>query len=159
MEENFYFKGSTLQVEYSLTIPVDTNIVWDHLTKTEDIAKWFQEIETGELKPDGYMLFRLPDSEITMPILSFIQDSEIAYEWGGIGSVRFKLTPISEGTKLDFYESLPEDFSHRIRDITGWSLALERLKQTILGKQTTFDMDKFQETENRYREMINNLKL
>lgn len=158
MEENFYFKGSTLQVEYSLTIPVETKIVWNYLTKTENIAQWFQEIEVGELRSDGYMIFRLPDSEITMPILSFIQDEEIAYEWGGVGSVCFKLIPISEGTKLYFYESLPEDFSHRIRDIAGWSLTLERLKQTILGKQATFDMDKFQETENRYREIVSNLK-
>ncbi|GMA08476.1 hypothetical protein GCM10025886_16270 [Tetragenococcus halophilus subsp. flandriensis] len=158
MKDYFYFEGDTLHVEYSLTIPADQKVVWQYLTETEKISEWFAEIEVGELKRNGHMVFRLPDSEITMPILSFVQDKEISYEWGGVGSVCFDLTSTTEGTKLYFYETLPADFSYRIRDITGWSMALKRLKQVVLGEQTTFDMDEFQEIKKRYRQRIADLK-
>lgn len=157
MEKQFYLKNETLHVNYRLTIPKEVSKVWQYLTETTKIQEWFKEIEVGSLQTEGYLIFKLPEQNIRMNILSFEPEKIIGFEWG-TGSVQFELTNESVGTQLNFYEVLPKDFDHPVRDITGWYLQLEGLLATIKGEETSFDMNKFQETQVKFEKLIRELK-
>ncbi|MGX7196186.1 SRPBCC domain-containing protein [Enterococcus olivae] len=157
MQERFYYDEEVLHVEYRLLITKEVAVVWRYLTETAKIQEWFKEISVGNLQKNSYLLFTFPDHEIKMKILTFKPEKEISFEWAE-GTVQFELVSQGKETQLCFYETLTKDFTEPIRDISGWYIQLERLQNTIEGESTTFDLNKFQQTEVRIGKMIMELK-
>jgi len=93
-----------------------------------------------------------------MPILAWEKGKLLSYQWAS-GKVLFELSTVEEETQLYFCDSLPEEFPHQSRDITGWALTLERLSYALLGKTTEYNMQKHKELEKEYQAKIDLLKL
>ncbi|WP_333646509.1 SRPBCC domain-containing protein [Lacrimispora sp.] len=158
MQEKLYFEGSTLYAKFILLIPEMPQRVWEYITQTEKIYKWFPDIEVGKLDKQGYLIFKLPQQDIHMPISAFKSEKLLSYTWGANGTVRFEIIQLQEGTQLEFLNILPEDFPNRSRDVTGWSIALEQLRNAILDKPVEYNLELHQERKKKYDAAIASLQ-
>lgn len=131
--------------------------MWEYLTRTEKTSEWFPEIKVGNLEEQGYMIFKTSERDIHMPVSAFEPEKLLTYAWA-TGTVRFEIATHPEGTQLSFLDILPENFPNRSRDITGWSIVLEQLRNAILGKPTEYNLDLHQEAEKKYDIIIASLQ-
>lgn len=105
-------------VSFEVEISAPIQEVFVLLTTNDGLAKWFNELEVGELGAGGYLLFIMtPEEKITMPIRAFEPNQKLAFQWDQ-DEVAFELNEIAaEKTKLTFTEQLTTITEHSPRDI------------------------------------------
>ncbi len=110
-------------VSFEVEISAPIQEVFALLTTNTGLAKWFNELEVGELGADGYLLFVMtPEEKITMPIRAFEPNQKLAFEWDQ-DEVTFELNKITANkTRLTFTEQLTTITEHSPRDISGWHI-------------------------------------
>lgn len=116
-------------VSFEVEISAPIQEVFALLTTNTGLAKWFNELEVGELGADGYLLFVMtPEEKITMPIRAFEPNQKLAFEWDQ-DEVAFELNKITANkTRLTFTEQLTTITEHSPRDISGWHICLKKLQ-------------------------------
>lgn len=122
-------------VSFEVEISAPIQEVFALLTTNTGLAKWFNELEVGELGADGYLLFVMtPEEKITMPIRAFEPNQKLAFEWDQ-DEVAFELNKITANkTRLTFTEQLTTITEHSPRDISGWHICLKKLQASAEGK-------------------------
>lgn len=124
-------------VSFEVEISAPIQEVFALLTTNTGLAKWFNELEVGELGADGYLLFVMtPEEKITMPIRAFEPNQKLAFEWDQ-DEVAFELNEITANkTRLTFTEQLTTITEHSPRDISGWHICLKKLQASAEGRYT-----------------------
>lgn len=73
MQEKLYFEGSTLYAKFILLIPEMPQRVWEYITQTEKIHKWFPDTEVGKLDKQGFSIplkgYKVPEMGKEKPSL------------------------------------------------------------------------------------------
>ncbi|EAC3358442.1 SRPBCC family protein [Listeria monocytogenes] len=146
-------------VSFEVEISVPIQEVFALLTTNDGLAKWFNELEVGELGADGYLLFIMtPEEKITMPIRAFEPNQKIAFQWDQ-DEVAFELNEIAaEKTNLIFTEQLTTITEHSPRDISGWHICLKKLQASAEGKIYNFDKAAFETLFAKYQKVLNSEK-
>ncbi|EAE6002518.1 SRPBCC family protein [Listeria monocytogenes] len=146
-------------VSFEVEISAPIQEVFALLTTNAGLAKWFNELEVGELGPDGYLLFIMtPEEKITMPIRAFEPNRKLAFQWDQ-DEVAFELNEIAaEKTKLTFTEQLTTITEHSPRDISGWHICLKKLQASAEGKIYNFDKAEFETLFAKYQKVLNSEK-
>ncbi|EAF5658927.1 SRPBCC family protein [Listeria innocua] len=126
------------------------------LTTNEGLAKWFNELEIGELGASGHLLFIMtPEEKITMPIRAFEPNQKIAFQWDQ-DEVAFELNEIAGNkTKLVFTEQLTTITEHSPRDISGWHICLKKLQASAEKKTYDFNKATFETLFAKYQKALN----
>ncbi|MBC1548089.1 SRPBCC family protein [Listeria sp. FSL L7-1435] len=143
-------------VEFELEINASAAAVFELLTTNEGLAKWFDELEMGELGADGHLLFVMtPEEKIKMPIRALEANQKLAFEWDQ-DEVAFELNAISANkTKLTFTEQLTAITEHSPRDISGWHICLKKLQASAEGKTYDFNKAEFESLFAKYQKELN----
>ncbi|EDO1159904.1 SRPBCC family protein [Listeria innocua] len=150
--------GTTL-VEFGLEVNAEVADVFSLLTTNEGLAKWFNELEIGELGANGHLLFIMtPEEKITMPIRAFEPNKKIAFQWDQ-DEVAFELYEIAGNkTKLVFTEQLTAITEHSPRDVSGWHICLKKLQASAEKKTYDFNKATFETLFAKYQKALNNEK-
>ncbi|HAA0651041.1 SRPBCC family protein [Listeria innocua] len=143
-------------VNFELEISATKADVFALLTTNEGLAKWFNELEIGELGASGHLLFIMtPEEKITMPIRAFEPNQKIAFQWDQ-DEVAFELNEIAVNkTKLIFTEQLTTITEHSPRDISGWHICLKKLQASAEGKIYDFNKAEFETLFAKYQKELN----
>ncbi|MBC2328588.1 SRPBCC family protein [Listeria swaminathanii] len=143
-------------VTFELVINAANTEVFELLTTNAGLAKWFNELEIGELGADGYLLFVMtPEEKITMPIRGFEPNRKLAFAWDQ-DEVAFELNATAANrTKLTFTEQLTAITEHSPRDISGWHICLKKLQASAEGKTYDFNKAEFESLFARYQKELN----
>ncbi|EBF5154591.1 SRPBCC family protein [Listeria monocytogenes] len=146
-------------VSFEVEISAPIQEVFALLTTNDGLAKWFNELEVGELGADGYLLFIMtPEEKITMPIRAFEPNQKLAFQWDQ-DEVAFELNEIAaEKTRLTFTEQLTTITEHSPRDISGWHICLKKLQASAEGKTYDFDKAAFETLFAKYQKALNSEK-
>lgn len=108
--------------------------VWAYLTDNEKLKQWFAELHVEELREGGVIKFDMQDGTFEeMAITSFAAGSVLAYTWGE-DHVRFELFPEPKGCKLLLIEEIARITSHTPRDLAGWHVCLEVIRELLDGQ-------------------------
>ncbi len=132
MKDTFRLENQTIYFGTERAISASPQTIWRYLTETDKLKQWFPELEIGELGVNGFWRFILPDFEETMPFTDYAEEKYLGVTWD-TGIIYFDLKEQApHQTLLVFSESLPENFTTpRHKDIAGWSIVLNRLKQVV----------------------------
>lgn len=143
-------------VNFELEISATKADVFALLTTNEGLAKWFNELEIGELGASGHLLFIMtPEEKITMPIRAFEPNQKIAFQWDQ-DEVAFELNEIAGNkTKLVFTEQLTTITEHSPRDISGWHICLKKLQASAEKKTYDFNKATFETLFAKYQKALN----
>ncbi|MDT0001108.1 SRPBCC family protein [Listeria cossartiae subsp. cayugensis] len=143
-------------VTFELVINAANTEVFELLTTNAGLAKWFNELEIGELGADGHLLFVMtPEEKIKMPILVFEPNQKLAFEWDQ-DEVAFELNATEANkTKLTFTEQLTAITEHSPRDISGWHICLKKLQASAEGKTYDFNKAEFESLFAKYQKELN----
>ncbi|EAG1710250.1 SRPBCC family protein [Listeria monocytogenes] len=146
-------------VSFEVEISAPIQEVFVLLSTNDGLAKWFNELEVGELGAGGYLLFIMtPEEKITMPIRAFEPNQKIAFQWDQ-DEVAFELNEIAaEKTNLIFTEQLTTITEHSPRDISGWHICLKKLQASAEGKIYNFDKAAFETLFAKYQKVLNSEK-
>ncbi|HAA4126457.1 TPA_asm: ATPase [Listeria monocytogenes] len=143
-------------VSFEVEISAPIQEVFALLKTNTGLAKWFNELEVGELGADGYLLFVMtPEEKITMPIRAFEPNQKLAFEWDQ-DEVAFELNKITANkTRLTFTEQLTTITEHSPRDISGWHICLKKLQASAEGKIYDFNKTEFKTLFAKYQKELN----
>ncbi|MFJ5767499.1 SRPBCC family protein [Lysinibacillus sp. NPDC093210] len=109
--------------------------VWAVLTENGKLQKWMSNLEMIEPKKKGKMRFNMNDGTdtfIDIAITDYIEQEVLEFEWGK-DSVRFELSPTSDGSILVLHEKIGQLTDHTPKDIAGWHICLELLSDLLNG--------------------------
>ncbi|MFJ7408301.1 MULTISPECIES: SRPBCC family protein [unclassified Lysinibacillus] len=107
--------------------------VWAVLTKNGKLQKWMSNLEMIEPKKNGKMRFNMNDGTdtfIDIDITDYIEQEVLEFEWGK-DSVRFELSPTSDGSILVLHEKIGQLTDHTPKDLAGWHICLELLSDLL----------------------------
>ncbi|MFF2754563.1 SRPBCC family protein [Psychrobacillus sp. NPDC058041] len=128
--------------------------VWSMLTDNELLQQWFTELQVVDLRKDGLIKFDMQDGTfIDMKILDFEPMQVLAFEWGK-DSVRFELSPVSDGCRLVFIETLSSFTEHTIKDLAGWHVCLEVIETLLDGRTMASREDTWKVWYVKYKELL-----
>ncbi len=112
-------------------LPDPPEIVWQALTEREQLRSWFPSdviVEGGEWVPGAEITFPFPpeviDLTLTGEVLEVEEPQLLSFTWGE-ETLRFELSPDSNGTRLVLIDELPA--SAAARNAAGWDACLDRL--------------------------------
>lgn len=128
-----------------ITIEKDSETVFNLLSTTEGVQKWFPQLSFEERIVGGKMTFHMDEQDdVEMEITAFEDNIAIGYTWS-TGAVRFDLYDSGSETVLILDEFLPFDFPHIILDFSGWQFQMQSIKSVAeTGRsldQSEYDFD------------------
>lgn len=130
--------------------------VWAMLTENQKLKLWFGELEIVDLRIDGLIQFDMQDGSFEdMKILDYAPLKTLAFEWGE-DIVRFELSPMSEGSKLVFIETISAITEQTPRDLAGWHICLDAIQALLDGDSIKQD-DEWKVWFEKYKELLNNM--
>ncbi|MCI8279215.1 SRPBCC domain-containing protein [Staphylococcus xylosus] len=111
-----------------INIEKDSETVFNLLSTTEGVQKWFPQLSFEERIVGGKMTFHMDEQDdVEMEITAFEDNIAIGYTWS-TGAVRFDLYDSGSETVLILDEFLPFDFPHIILDFSGWQFQIQSIK-------------------------------
>lgn len=111
-----------------INIEKDSETVFNLLSTTEGVQKWFPQLSFEERIVGGKVTFHMDEQDdVEMEITAFEDNIAIGYTWS-TGAVRFDLYDSGSETVLILDEFLPFDFSHIILDFSGWQFQIQSIK-------------------------------
>ena len=122
-------KGYLAHFERQLDHPVET--VWAMLTENEQLTRWFQELQVGELREGGFMKFNVPEViEQDLEISELIPLSVLEFDWFG-DVIRFELHPSEGSCVLILKEKLNSITEQTKKDVAGWHVCLDVIQALL----------------------------
>ena len=115
--------GAIARYERHWKYPVQE--VWAWLTENDKLSNWFSELQVEELREGGAIIFQMPDgTSDKLTITELKMYSVLEFTWWE-NTMRFELSPESEGCRLVLTEKLKEITDHTPKDLAGWHMCLE----------------------------------
>lgn len=127
--------------------------VWAMLTENAQLARWFEELQVGELRQGGFMKFNMPEViEQNLEIFEFISLSVLEFDWFG-DVIRFELHPNEDGCVLILKEKLNSVTEQTKKDIAGWHVCLGVIQALLDGNPIQRD-EEWKKWYGKYAEKI-----
>ena len=169
--------GDNCELRFVRDLPHPIEKVWSALTEPARIADWLAADAHMDLRVGGRV--HMGEHDIESTVTDIDPPKLIQYGWSGPkmndgGQVRWELDQVPDGTHLvlthvfrvmsdaeveefrsrfDRFE-LPEGWEPRSSTMAGWHTLLERLGVALDGgKANTFDMERWQELNEHYKEV------
>jgi uncharacterized protein YndB with AHSA1/START domain len=120
-------------VRRSVLIGAGADEVWDALVDPTRLEEWFaDEVEGGELAPDGEVVFRWDDGCERVGVVEEVDEPRrLSFRWAELGgeetSVEFELTQEDAGTRVTVVETGLRGLRVTGSRLTGLRLAGLRL--------------------------------
>ncbi|MBL1226288.1 SRPBCC domain-containing protein [Enterococcus sp. BWR-S5] len=151
-----YQREAKIYFQQELAIDTSISEVWQLLTTTAGLEKWFPELKAEQLAEKKILTFEADGFKADMEVLAYEEPVHFKIMWDS-GEVSFRLKELlPQETRLEFLEVLPMDFPNLYQDIAGWHYVLKRLKAAAEGKEEIFTPEcikqKAQELERMMRE-------
>lgn len=158
MTEILTLEGTTIIYQTTITIQTSPEHLWTFFTETENIIKWFPELQVVQNERPTAWCFVIDDFEELLPFITFKPMKQLNVTWD-TGNIQFILKKKdTQETELAFRDYLPDSFTtERSRDIAGWFIVLQRLKQAIEHPEKDFIEPDFSSIEQRYLEKVTEL--
>jgi uncharacterized protein YndB with AHSA1/START domain len=121
-------------VRFERTYPHSITRVWEAVTTSEDLARWFPSAVTHEARVGGSIEFQGdPYSDPSSgTILEFDPETSFAYTWGP-DELHFELEEIGESCKLVLINVLAES-NTAARNASGWHVCLAELEKVLASE-------------------------
>ena len=131
-----------LDITRSIDIHAPLDRVWAAITEPDLIAQWFGETAEFDATPGGAGSFGWPDHGPFRVVVEHVDEPKtLVYRWardagvdpvpGNSTLVRFDLTEIADGTRLDLsetgFEELEDPRGARAGNVEGWRAELAEL--------------------------------
>jgi uncharacterized protein YndB with AHSA1/START domain len=133
-----------MEIHHAVLVRAEPEIVFDALTKPEELDSWFTTGAEVDLRPGGHILFRWVDwgpdkfnGEDGGPILEAERPNRFVFQWHPYSqefptTVHITLRPSERGTILALtetgYRDTPDGRAAFVDCATGWGEALTLLK-------------------------------
>ncbi|GLC89526.1 SRPBCC family protein [Lysinibacillus piscis] len=147
--------------QFARPLPYSVDAVWAVLTENDKLQKWMGNLEIIELRKNGKIHFNMNDGTDAfeeIAIIDFIDKEVLAFEWG-TDTVRFEVSPTSEGCQLRLIESIHALTEHTAKDLAGWHICLNLLTDLLNGiVHNEFPMDDWQKRYTDYQLLVDNSK-
>ncbi len=140
------------------TIAHDPETVWAALTLPDQFVNWLAP-GTIEMRRGGQARLDFVDSGIVIDstVTEFDPPAVLEYSWSSPGEpdrpIRFELAPIAGGTRLVLCLAVP-DTEDMARSCAGWEAHLMMLLAALEGVPIKFPFERFQQTRDIYRTMV-----
>ncbi|WP_086348078.1 SRPBCC domain-containing protein [Candidatus Enterococcus clewellii] len=149
-----YHQENKIFFQQELVIHTSVSKVWQLLTTTEGLAKWFPELDAEHLTEKNVLTFKADGFKAEMDVLAYDKPTYFKLMWDS-GEISFRLKEnIPNETNLDFLEILPDSFPNLYQDIAGWHYELRRLKGAAEGKEVIFTADCIKQKAEEMRRMM-----
>lgn len=157
-EAQFSREGDRIVARMSRVLDDGIERVWSALTEPSRLVEWLAPGEI-EAKHGGVVRLNFVDSGIAVDstISAFTAGRLLEFSWSSPGQplrpVRFELTPMPEGTRLDLTLRIPagEDAG---RSCAGWDAHLDMLAASLAGVPIKFPFALFKEARDAYRQRL-----
>lgn len=127
--------------------------VWAWLTENEKLANWFNELRVGELREGGFMRFDMQDGKFEDLAITDLENNQVLeFSWWA-DSVRFELSPESNGCKLVLIEKIERITDHTPKDLAGWHVCLDVIEALMDGR-TIERMEEWKKSYEKYKQAI-----
>ena len=125
--------------------------IYPLLSTTEGISSWFPQLSFR----DNELVFDLGNNEEEiMKVLETEQDKHISFTWD-IGKVSITLNDSKGKTDIMIESELPFEFSHIIRDFTGWQYQIQNLNHVYeTGEILPLDKFDFEKVESEIDSLL-----
>ena len=131
--------------------------VWSMLTNNEKLQQWFSELRIADLRKDGLVKFDMQDGTfIDMKILDYEPLKVLAFEWDK-DTVRFELSPITDGCRLTFIETISSFTEQTIKDLAGWHVCLDVIEAILDGRTIVSRKEEWKAWYVKYEDLLNKL--
>jgi len=149
-------EGYTARFERHLKHSVEK--VWAALTDNALLAKWFAELRVDDLRVGGSIKFDMQDGTFEeMEIFALEPCSVLEYAWGE-DRVRFELYPEAEGCKLVLIETIAKLTDHSSKDLAGWHVCLDVIRDVLDDRPTDDRDDAWQVQHEQYAKLVAELR-
>ena len=124
--------GYLAKYERPLNHGVDA--VWAMLTDNTQLARWFEELQVGDLRQGGFIKFNAPGViDENLMISELVPFSVLEFDWFG-DVVRFELHPDGENYVLILKEQLNSLSEQTKMDLAGWHVCLDVIHALLNGQ-------------------------
>ncbi|GIN85019.1 hypothetical protein J6TS2_14050 [Heyndrickxia sporothermodurans] len=150
--------GYIAQFQRSLNASIEE--VWSALTENDKLEKWMSNLQIVDLRKGGTIKFNMNDGtgeSFDINIIDFHQSSILEFEWGR-DRVRFELSPQSSGCLLVLKEFIQELNDHIPKDLAGWHVCLDMMKELLNGNEMDFPKDEWEKWYEQYKIEVNQIK-
>jgi uncharacterized protein YndB with AHSA1/START domain len=128
--------------------------VWAYLTENDKLVQWFSELQVEELREGGVITFDMGDGTFDkLRILELKTSSVIEFTWWE-DTVRFELSPETEGCLLVFTEKMKSITPQTAKDLTGWHVCLDVIKALLDGRSIENRMNDWKDWYLKYIEAV-----
>ncbi|MGE6257093.1 SRPBCC family protein [Heyndrickxia sporothermodurans] len=150
--------GYVVQFQCSLNASIEE--VWSALTENDRLEKWMSNLQIVDLRKGGTIKFNMNDGtgeSFDINIIDSHQSSVLEFEWGR-DRVRFELSPQSSGCLLVLKEFIQELNDHTPKDLAGWHVCLDMMKELLNGNKMDFPKDEWEKWYEQYKIEVNQIK-
>lgn len=121
-------------VQFERLYPYAIERVWDAVTSSEELARWFPSRVTHEARVGGSIDFQGdPYSDpASGTILTYQPPTTFGFTWGP-DELHFTLETVGEGCRLVLVNVLSE-VDAAARNASGWTICLAELDKLLAGK-------------------------
>ncbi|WP_071131203.1 hypothetical protein [Enterococcus timonensis] len=148
--------SNTINLTIVENITTTKEELWDLISTTAGYKKWFPEIQANNLPDSQQLFFSANGIKEEMSLLLYDAPYAIKYSWAE-ATVAFKIAPVEKKlVQLTFQEIIPTTFPDLVKDLAGWTLQIQHLKQNCLKEDYTFDQEKFDTIAKSYQEILSN---
>lgn len=148
-------------VKFNRPLSHSVDAVWAVLTENEKLQKWMNNLEIIDLRKNGKIYFNMNDGTNAFQEIAITDYGEkklLEFDWGK-DTVRFELSPTSNGSILVLLESIGELTEHTPKDLAGWHVCLGLLSDLLNGTvHEEFPMEEWQKWFAEYKQLVNDVE-
>jgi len=127
--------GSRWQLRFRRELAHPPQRVWQALTETDELRKWFpDQIVVGEWKVGAKLKFQDANAKMQPfdgEVLACAPPSLLEFRWGS-DTIRFEVAPRESGSTLTLIDTIDE-LGKAARDGAGWHVCLDALEHALDG--------------------------
>ncbi|NEU31299.1 SRPBCC family protein [bacterium LRH843] len=154
MIANIQKSGNDFIAKFERYMDHSVEDVWAMLTENEKLTQWFSELKVDELRKGGIIKFDMQDGTFEeMTILNLELYSVLEFTWAN-DIVRFELTPEQDGCLLVLNETLKVITNHTPKDLAGWHVCLDVIKDILDGRIIEFRKERWEKWFEEYVKAI-----
>lgn len=136
-----YHHNGQVVFQQEVVISASLATIWELLTTTTGLSKWFPELKADQLSEKKILTFEADGFKAEMAVLVYEEMTDFKLMWD-TGEVSFHLKEVMpDETIVEFLEVLPVSFPNLYQDIAGWHYELKRLKGSAEGNEVIFTAD------------------
>ena len=119
---------------YERPLKHSVEAVWAMLTENAQLARWFDELQVGDLRQGGFMKFNMPGVIVqNLEIRELVPFSLLEFDWFG-DVIRFELHPDGDKCVLILKEKLNSITEQTKKDLAGWHVCLDVIQALLDGE-------------------------